>query len=80
MPPSFGLHRDHALEDRERMTAKAVCGSRQADNGAILEECRYLAHRIKTQLSASEPGQLDHAATSNLQALLERAAAVLKTM
>jgi hypothetical protein len=67
----------NAVDDGER----TVSPIRHADTGAILQECRELAERIKGRLSGSSPQRFEDAlAAGELQALLEQAAAALKKL
>jgi hypothetical protein len=69
------------LEDRERMTEKALTAIRRTGPAAALERCSRLADQIEAELSKShlecliEPSEVE-----GLQAFLERAAAVLKKL
>jgi hypothetical protein len=67
------------LEDRDRMTAKALSAIRQTGTAAALEKCRGLADQINAKLSEIESKHFVDT-VMELQAYLERAAAVLKKM
>ena len=67
------------LEDRDRMTKKALSEIERIGQAAALENCCELADRIAAKLTGAAPEDFrDHAAVIGLQAFLERAAAVLK--
>jgi hypothetical protein len=69
------------LEDRERRTEKALTAIRRTGPAAALERCSRLVDQIEAELSKRllkgviEPSELE-----DLQAFLERAAAVLKKL
>jgi hypothetical protein len=65
------------LEDRERMTEKALGAIRQTGPASALEKCCGLADQINAELSQT---RLDAFAVEELQAYLARAAAVLKKL
>ena len=79
--PALGSADSDATEiaDRERMTEQALSAIRRTGPAAALDRCRVLADRINTILSERETEQLADT-VSELQAYLERAAAVLKKM
>jgi hypothetical protein len=69
------------LEDRERMTEKALSAIRQTGTAAALEKCRGLADQINAELLQSQVENLIEPSTvAELQAYLARAAAVLKKL
>ena len=69
------------LEDRERMTAKALNEIRRAGPAAALERCSRLADQIEAELSRGQlKDVIEPSAVEDLQAFLERAAAVLKKL
>jgi predicted transcriptional regulator of viral defense system len=69
------------LEDRERMTEKALTAIRRTGPAAALERCSRLADQIEAELSQRQlKGLIDPSAVADLQALLERATAVLKKL
>jgi hypothetical protein len=69
------------IQDRDRITEEALSAIRQTAPAAALAKCRVLADQINTELSESEPEQfVDTLMVAQLQAFLERAAAVLKKM
>jgi hypothetical protein len=61
------------------MTELAISAIRRTGPAAALDRCRVLADRINTILSERETEQLADT-VSELQAYMERAAAVLKKM
>jgi hypothetical protein len=69
------------LEDRERMTEKALTAIRRTGPASAVERCSRLVDQIEAELSKRllkgviEPSELE-----DLQAFLERAAAVLKKL
>jgi hypothetical protein len=67
------------IVDRDRMTEQAISAIRRTGPAAALDRCRVLADRIDTMLSERETEQLADT-VAELQAYLERAAAVLKKM
>jgi hypothetical protein len=69
------------LEDRERMTKKALSQIEQIGPAAALENCCELADQIAAKLLKAEPEDFDdRSAVIGLQGVLERAVAVLKKM
>jgi hypothetical protein len=69
------------LEDRERMTEKALVAIRRTGPAAALERCSRLADQIEAELSQRKLEDLiEPSAVADLQAFLERAAAVLKKL
>jgi hypothetical protein len=69
------------LEDRERMTEKALVAIRRTGPAAALERCSRLADQIEAKLSQRQLKDLiDPSAVADLQVFLERAAAVLKKL
>jgi hypothetical protein len=79
--PAVGGAGSDATEigDRDRMTEQALSAIRRTGPAAALERCRVLADRIDTMLSENDPKRLADTIVE-LQAYLERAAAVLKKM
>jgi hypothetical protein len=69
-------HREPDLEDRERMTEKALAAIRQTGPAAALEKCRALADQINAELLQRE--KIEPFAVAELQAYLTRANAVTK--
>jgi hypothetical protein len=67
------------IADRDRMTEQAISAIRRTGPAAALDRCRVLADRINTMLSERETEELADT-VADLQAYLERAAAVLKKM
>jgi hypothetical protein len=67
------------IADRDRMTEQALSAIRRTGPAAALDRCRVLADRINAMLSERETEQLADT-VAELQAYLERAAAVLKQM
>jgi hypothetical protein len=66
-------------KDREQMTEEALFDIRKAGTAAALENCLVLAEQINAQLErATSEHFVDTSWLSDLQAFLERAAAVLK--
>ena len=69
------------LEDRERMTEKALTAIRRTGPAAALERCSRLADQIEAELSKRHlEGLIEPSEVEALQAFLERAAAVLKKL
>jgi hypothetical protein len=69
------------LEDRERMTEKALNAIRRTGPAAALERCSRLADQIEAELSQRQLKDLiEPSAVADLQAFLERATAVLKKL
>jgi hypothetical protein len=69
------------LEDRERMTEKALTVIRRTGPAAALERCSRLADQIEAELSHRQlKGVIEPFEVEDLQAFLERAAAVLKKL
>ena len=69
------------LEDRERMTEKALTAIRRTGPAAALERCSRLADQIEAELSQRQlKGVIEPFEVEDLQAFLERAAAVLKKL
>jgi hypothetical protein len=70
------------LEDRERMTEKVLTAIRRAGPAAALERCTRLADQIEAELSSQIQLEdfIEPSAVEDLQAFLERAAAVLKKL
>jgi hypothetical protein len=64
------------LDDRERMTERALAAIRQAGAAAALEKCRALADLINAELLQRE--KIEPRAVADLQAYLARANAVIK--
>jgi hypothetical protein len=69
-------HGEPDLDDRERMTERALAAIRKGGPAAALEKCRTLADQITAELLKRE--KLDPFAASDLQAYLTRANAVMK--
>jgi hypothetical protein len=67
------------IADRDRMTEQALSAIRRTGPAAALDRCRVLADRINTVLLERETEELTDT-VAELQAYLERAAAVLKKM
>jgi hypothetical protein len=70
-------HEEPVLEDRERMTQKALAAIRQTGPAAALEKCRALADQINAELVQRE--KIEPFAVAELQAYLTRANAVIKS-
>jgi DUF1680 family protein len=69
------------LEDRERMTEKALTAIRRTGPAAALERCSRLADHIEAELSQRQlKGRIEPTETEELLAFLERAAAALKKL
>jgi hypothetical protein len=69
------------LEDRERMTERALSAIRQTGSAAALNKCSGLADQINAKLLQIQFKDFDQAsAVQELQVFLERAAAVLKKL
>ena len=69
------------LEDRDRMTAKALSAIRQTGTAAALEKCRGLADQINAELLQRQLEYLtEPSEVAELHAYLARAAAVLKKL
>jgi predicted transcriptional regulator of viral defense system len=69
------------LEDRERMTEKALTAIRRTGPAAALERCSRLADQIEAELSHRQlKDVIEPSEVEDLQAFLERAAAVLKKL
>jgi hypothetical protein len=69
------------MQSRERMTKKAVSAIKKTGTVAALEKCRVLVNLINAHLvEATSERFVDASAVAELQAFLERAAAVLKKM
>jgi hypothetical protein len=69
------------LEDRARMTQKALSEIERIGPAAALENCCELADQIAAKLMKAEPEDFDdRSAVIGLQGFLERAVAVLKKM
>jgi hypothetical protein len=69
------------LEDRERMTEKVLTAIRGTGPAAALERCSRLADQIEAELSQGKlKGTIEPSDVEDLQAFLERAAAVLKKL
>ena len=77
-PDSAGSD-SNEIADRDRMTEQALSAIRRTGPAAALDRCRMLADRINTVLSERETEELADT-VADLQAYLERAAAVLKKM
>jgi hypothetical protein len=77
--PTLGSSGIDATEiaDRDRMTVQAISAIRRTGPAVALARCRVLADRINILLSERETEQLADT-VAELQAYLERAAAVLK--
>jgi hypothetical protein len=71
-------HRAPDLEDRERMTEKALAAIRQTGPAAALEKCCALVNQINAELLKRE--KIEPYAVAELQAYLTRANAVIKTV
>jgi len=69
-------HRAPNLEDRERMTEKALAAIRQTGPAATLEKCCALVNQINVELLKRE--KIEPYAVAELQAYLTRANAVIK--
>ena len=65
------------VDDRERMTERALAAIRRAGPAAALEKCRVLADQINAELL--QRAQIEPLALEHLQAYLARANAVVKT-
>jgi hypothetical protein len=69
------------LEDRERMTERALSAIRQTGNAAALDKCSALADQINAKLLELQFKDFDQgSAVQELRVFLERAAAVLKKL
>jgi hypothetical protein len=69
------------LEDRERMTERALSTIRQAGNAAALNKCSRLADQVNSKLLQLQFKDFDQASeVRELRVFLERAAAVLKKL
>jgi hypothetical protein len=68
------------MEGREGMTKSAVFAIRKTGTMAALEKCQVLANLINAHLMEVTSERFDASAVAELQAFLERAAAVLKKM
>ena len=73
---SEAKHDEPDLEDRERMTERALAAIRHAGPAYALEKCRALADQINAELLQRE--QVEPFVVADLQAYLERANAVIK--
>src|SRR3982074_726777 len=69
-------HRAPDLEDRERMTEKALAAIRQTGPAAALEKCCALVNQINAELLKRE--KMKPYAVAELQAYLTRANEVIK--
>jgi hypothetical protein len=69
-------HDESDLEDRERMTERALAAIRHAGPTYALEKCRALADQINAELLQRE--QVEPLVVADLQAYLEGANAVTK--
>jgi hypothetical protein len=69
-------HDEPDIEDRERMTERALAAIRHAGPAYALEKCRALLDQINAELLQRE--QVDPFVVADLQAYLERANAVIK--
>jgi hypothetical protein len=73
--------RSTGLEDREQMTEKALAAIQRTGPAAALERCSRLANQIDAELSQRKlEDVIEPSAAADLQAFLERAAAVLKKL
>jgi hypothetical protein len=73
--------KEHELEDRERMTERALAAIRQHGTAAALNKCSRIADQVHVkllQLQCSDFGQ--PAEVEELRVFLERAAAVLRKL
>ena len=77
-PDSVGSDANEIV-DRDEMTEQVLSAIRQTGPAAALDRCLALADRINTRLLERETEQLADT-VAELQAYLERAAAVLKKM
>jgi hypothetical protein len=69
------------LEDRERMTERALATIRQTGSAAALYKCSELADQINEKLLQLQFKNFDQASeVEELRVFLERAAAVLKKL
>ena len=69
------------FEDREKMTETALIAIRRTGPAAALERCSKLADQIEVELSRRQlEGVIEPSELEDLQAFLERAAAVLKKL
>jgi hypothetical protein len=69
------------LEDRERMTERAVSTIRQAGTAAALDKCSRLADQLDAKLLQLQVKDFHQvSAVQELRVFLERAAAVLKKL
>jgi hypothetical protein len=69
------------LEDRERMTERALATIRQNGSAAALHRCSGLADQINAKLIELQFEDFDHPSeVHELRVFLERAVAVLKKM
>jgi hypothetical protein len=68
------------MQGRERMTKRAVSAIRKTGTAATLEKCRVLVNLINAHLVGATSERFDASVVAELQAFLERAAAVLKKM
>jgi hypothetical protein len=68
------------MQGRERMTKRAVSAIRKIGTAATLEKCRVLVNLINAHLVGATSERFDASLVAELQAFLERAAAVLKKM
>ena len=67
------------IQDRERMTEKALSAIRKTGTAPTIGICRVLVDQIHAELSEREPEHfVDASSMAELQVFLERAAAVLK--
>src|SRR5690349_2158603 len=69
-------HDEPNLEDRERMTERALAAIRNAGPAYALEKCRALVDQINAELLQRE--QVEPLVVADLQAYLERTNAVIK--
>jgi hypothetical protein len=68
-------------KDREQMTEEALSAIRKTGTAAALEKCRMVADLINAQIEGADSEHfVDTSSVADLQAFLERAAAVLKKM
>ena len=68
------------MQGRDRMTKSAVSAIRKTGTAAALEKCQVLANLVNAHLAEATSERFDASAVAELQAFLERAAAVLKKM
>jgi hypothetical protein len=69
------------LEDRERMSERALATIRQTGSAAALYKCSELTDQINDKLLQLQFKNFDHPSeVQELQVFLERAAAVLKKL